>query len=304
MKPRDLFDMLLLAAIWGASFLFLRIASPALGPVMVAAGRVTGAALLLVPLVVMRGQAGAWHGKVWPLGVTAMLACVLPFLGLSQAARSLPAGLLSILNASTPIWGAVVGWLWVREPLPPLRLLGLGIGFGGVIWLIGQSAQISPHGDGDGAACALALGSTLLYAVAMHYNKHKLQGMSAMASSAGTLGMAALLLTLPALVLGPQPMAPGIDASWRAVPASAWLSLLALALGCTGWAYLLFYRLIDRIGPSQAMTVTFLIPAFGMLWSTLFLDETITLPMLMSTVAIVVGTCLSNLASRPRATEA
>ncbi len=295
MKPRDLFDMLLLAAIWGASFLFLRIASPALGPAMVAAGRVTGAALLLVPWVVMRGQAGAWHGKVWPLGVTAMLACVLPFLGLSQAARSLPAGLLSILNASTPIWGALVGWLWVREPLPPLRLLGLGIGFGGVIWLISHSAQVSLHGDG--VACALALGSALMYAVAMHYNKHKLQGMSALGSSAGTLGMAALMLAFPALALGPQPMHAATEARWQAVPASAWLSLLALALVCTGWAYLLFYRLIDRIGPSQAMTVTFLIPAFGMLWSALFLDETITLPMLMSTAAIAAGTWLSNRAA-------
>lgn len=292
MKPRDLFDMLLLAAIWGASFLFLRVASPALGPVVVAAGRVTGAALLLVPLVLMQGHAAAWRGRLRPLLVTALLACVLPFLGLSQAARSLPAGLLSILNASTPIWGAVVGWLWVREPLPPQRLLGLCIGFGGVIWLISQNTRVSLHGDG--VAVALAIGSTLMYATAMHYNKHQLQGMNALSSSTGTLGMAALVLALPALAMGPQPMAGGMDARWSTVPVNAWLSLLALALVCTGWAYVLFYRLIDRIGPSRAMTVTFLIPAFGMLWSALFLDETITPPMLMSTLAIVAGTWLSN----------
>lgn len=292
MKPRDLLDMLLLAAIWGASFLFLRMASPELGPVVVAAGRVAGAALLLVPLVLLRGQASAWRGKLGPLAVTAMLACVLPFLGLSQAARHLPAGLLSILNASTPIWGAIVGWIWVREPLSPLRLVGLGIGFSGVIWLISQSASVSLRGDG--VAVALALGSTLMYATAMHYNKHQLHGMPALANSAGTLAVGALVLAVPALALGPQPMSSGSHGSWQSVPAGAWLSLLALALLCTGWAYLLFYRLIDRIGPSRAMTVTFLIPAFGMLWSAIFLDEAITLPMLMSTLAIVVGTWLSN----------
>ncbi len=296
MKIRDLIDMLVLAAVWGASFLFLRIASPALGPVVVAAGRVSGAALILLPLVFMRGQAHEWKGRIKPLIITALLSSVLPFLGLSQASRSLPAGLLSILNATTPIWGALVGWLWVREPLPPARLLGLAVGFLGVIWLISQSADVNV--GGGGLAVALALGSTLMYAVAMHYNKQRLLGMTALSTSAGTLGMAALMLAGPAWLTGPNPSDGAASTSWQAVPTTAWLSLLALALLCTGLAYLLFYRLIDRIGPSRAMTVTFLIPAFGMLWSALFLHEAVTVPMLLSTAAIVVGTWLANRAAQ------
>lgn len=296
MKTRDLIDMLVLAAVWGASFLFLRIASPALGPVVVAAGRVSGAALILLPLVFMRGQAHEWKGRIKPLIITALLSSVLPFLGLSQASRSLPAGLLSILNATTPIWGALVGWVWVREPLPPARVVGLAVGFMGVIWLISQSADVNLAGGG--LAVGLALGSTLMYAVAMHYNKQRLQGMGALSTSAGTLTMAALMLAGPAWLTGPSPSDVAASTSWQAVPTSAWLSLLALALVCTGLAYLLFYRLIDRIGPSRAMTVTFLIPAFGMLWSALFLHEAVTAPMLLSTAAIVVGTWLANRAAQ------
>lgn len=294
MKPRDLIEMLFLAAVWGGSFLFLRVASPAIGPLGVAAFRVTGGAMLLLPLVVLHRETGALRRHVPQLVGAAVLSSILPFLGLSQASRSLPAGLLSILNATTPMWGALVGWLWAREKLSWLRALGLGMSFAGVALLASDGHQFSTEGAAGGAM--LALGSTLMYAFAVHYNKRFLSTLSPLSNSAGTLAMASALLLVPAIWVGPQPVhaAPQGVAGWAQVPGAAWAALLSLTVLCTGVAYLIFYRLIDRIGASRALTVTFLIPVFGMLWGALFLGERVTVMMTVSTAVILLGTWLSN----------
>lgn len=294
MKARDLFDLLILAAVWGASFLFLRVASPVVGPLGVAAVRVGGGALMLLPLVAMRGEMAALrrHGP-WLVGA-ALLSCILPFMGLSQASRSLPAGMLSILNATTPMWGALVGWLWAREKLAPKRALGLAMGFAGVALLAADASQFSAQGAHG--AVLLALGSTLTYAFAVHYNKRYLGTLTPLSNSAGTLAMASALLALPAWWVGPQPVRAEVGhmAVWADIPAAAWMALAALAILCTGLAYLIFYRLIERIGPNRALTVTFLIPVFGMLWGALFLDERVTVTMLLSTGIVLLGTWMSN----------
>jgi len=294
MKARDLFDLLILAAVWGASFLFLRIATPAVGPLGVAAVRVAGGALMLMPLVALGGEGAALRRHAPQLVGAALLSSILPFMGLSQASRSLPAGLLSILNATTPMWGALVGWLWAREKLAPVRALGLALGFAGVALLAADSSQL--QAPGALGAVALALGSTLMYAFAVHYNKRYLADLSPLANSAGTLAMASALLLGPALWIGPQPTVGLSEAAqgWLDIPGTAWQALLALTVLCTGLAYLIFYRLIERIGPSRALTVTFLIPVFGMLWGALFLDENVTMLMLLSTAIVLLGTWLSN----------
>jgi drug/metabolite transporter (DMT)-like permease len=304
MKTRDMFELLVLAAVWGGSFLFLRMAAPVIGPLGLAAFRVTGAALMLLPLVALRGELNAVR-RLWrPLIGAALLSSILPFLGLSQASRSLPAGLMSILNATTPMWGALVGWLWAGERLAAMRIMGLATGFAGVALLAADGSQVqSTHAYG---AVALSLGSTLMYAFAVHYNKKFLSGMSPLGVSAGTLVVAALLLGGPAFWIGPQPSTTIAHApsTWAEVPMNVWGALTALTVLCTGLAYVVFYRLIDRIGASRALTVTFLIPAFGMLWGTLFLHERVTPLMLMSTGVILLGTWLSNQSpSRPQAPD-
>ncbi|HRH18930.1 MAG TPA: DMT family transporter [Aquabacterium sp.] len=294
MRSADRLTLLLLAAVWGASFLFLRIAAPAVGPIALAALRGVGAALTLLPLVIWHGQLRAL-GAVWPtVLVSSLLSCVLPFIGLSWAAQSLPAGPLSVLNATTPMWGALVGWVWSREPLGVKRLSGLMLGTIGVIWLAedrsGLGSALPP------AAIAAALASTLMYAVAVHHSKKYLSGLPPLAVSAGLLSTTAAILIGPALWLGPQP-APGLDSTvreWADVPTSAWAALAGLATICTGVAYALFYRLIDRIGASRALNVAFLIPPFGMLWGFLWLDEPISVTMLISTAVILLGTLLST----------
>ncbi|MBI2731851.1 MAG: DMT family transporter, partial [Aquabacterium sp.] len=183
---------------------------------------------------------------------------------------------------------------WAREKLSWLRALGLGMSFAGVALLASDGHQFSTEGAAGGAA--LALGSTLMYAFAVHYNKRFLSTLSPLSNSAGTLAMASALLVVPAIWVGPQPVhaAPQGVAGWAQVPSAAWAALLTLTVLCTGVAYLIFYRLIDRIGASRALTVTFLIPVFGMMWGALFLGERVTVMMTVSTAVILLGTWLSN----------
>lgn len=309
MNPKDLLAMTVLAAIWGASFLFLRVASPALGPLVVAAGRVGLAAALLLPLAWQAGQARAMRQAMWHLAAASLLSCVLPFLALSRAAQTLPAGLMSILNAATPMWGALVGWVWAGEKLGRARMLGLLVGMAGVILLSADASSVMPIGQWHDTllACALMMSGTLMYAMSVHFNQRFLPGMSPMAISAGTMGWGGACLLAPALWTGPMPMAhAGIGlgthpATWSGVPLAAWWSLGGLGVLCTALAYVMFFRLIQRIGPSRALTVTFLIPVFGMLWGALWLGEAITPTMLLSTGIIAWGTWLSNRRPAPPA---
>ena len=302
MSPKDLLTMIALAAIWGASFLFLRVASPALGPLAVAARRVSLAAALLLPLAWQAGQGRAMRLSMWPLAASSLLSCVLPFLALSRAAQTLPAGLMSILNAATPMWGALVGWAWAGERLGRGRLFGLLVGLAGVILLSADASSVMPKGQWHETllACALLMAGTLMYALSVHFNQRFLPGMSPMAISAGTMGWGGMCLLAPALWAGPMPMAhagpnqAAAPAAWDGVPLSAWTSLGGLGVLCTALAYVMFFRLIQRIGPSRALTVTFLIPVFGMLWGALWLGEAIMPTMLVSTGIIAWGTWLSN----------
>ncbi|MBH1987253.1 MAG: DMT family transporter [Burkholderiales bacterium] len=293
MRSKDVFTLIALAAVWGASFLFLRVAAPVVGPVAVAAGRVSIAAVLLLPWVWRRRELGPlWH-QARPLAVAAFLACVLPALCLGEAARTLPAGLMSILNATTPMWGALIGWLWAKERLSRARLIGLISGLVGVAMLSIDQAHVMPQSALPDAlrASGLVLLATLSYAFSVHHAQRHLPTLSPLGISAGTMAISSLVLSGPALSLGPVGVPSG---SWLDTPHVVWWSLLALGAACTALAYVTFFRLIQRIGPSRALTVTFLIPVFGMLWGALLLNESITPLMMMSTAIIGWGTWLSN----------
>lgn len=294
MKPRDLAEMLVLAALWGGSFLFLRMASPVVGPLAVAAFRLIGALLLLWPLLLWQGQARQMVSHAPMLLLSGLLACVLPFLGFGQAARGLPAGVLSILNATAPLWTALVGWVWMRERLSAPTVAGLVMGLAGVVLLAADRTHVGSavaHG-----AVALALGSTLSYAIAIHHTKRYLSSLPPLSVTTGCMSAAGLMLVVPAWLSGPQPVPslPVRPETWTDIPHITWAALLGLALLCTGVAYLMFYRLVARVGPTRAMTVTFLIPVFGMLWGWLFLDEAITWSMLSGMAVILLGTLLST----------
>lgn len=293
MTFRDMLAMLALAAVWGGSFLFLHVAAPVVGPVGLAAFRVSSAALMLLPIVLLRRDGPQLLAYARPLLICGMLAFGLPFLCLSLAARHLPVGLMSILNATTPMWGAFVGWLWLRERMHLMRSLGLLLGLLGVALLTADKGAIPP-GSGSHWAVALMLCATLSYALSVHVARRHLHALSPLTNATGTLCMTVLVMIGPALWLGPQPVPPHTVQHWHEVPGTVWAALLALGIVCTGLAQIVFFRLIGRIGPNQALTVTFLIPVFGMLWGALFLGERITAWMLLSTVVIALGTWLAN----------
>ena len=294
MDVRNTLTMISLAAIWGGSFLFLRMAAPVVGPFVVAASRLCGAALLLLPLVVYRGDLSSIRRHRGALLLGGMLSSGLPFIGLSLAAKRLPAGLMSILNATTPMWGALIGWAWHGERLHPARMVGLGVGLAGVV-LLASGASASASDGFPLGAWALMLVSTMSYAFFAHYARTYLQSLNPISNTVGTLGLSGLVMLLPALYWGPHGAIHDVQVShWHEVPHITWLALSALSFVCTGLAYMVFYRLLDQIGPTRALTVTFLIPVFGMLWGALLLGEQVTTRMVASAGVIAAGTWLAN----------
>jgi drug/metabolite transporter (DMT)-like permease len=285
MKRRELIELVALAALWGASFLFMRMGAAEFGPVGLAAVRCGGASLLLLPWLVSRRRAPAlrshWRAIAW-LGIT---NSALPFVCFGLAALAIDAGLSSIFNAATPLWAALIASLWLRERLTATRWLGLAIGIGGVAWLVWDRAAFKAGDHGVSAALAIAacLVATVLYGYSANYAKKRLAGIPSMALAAGSQLSAALVLSLPAWWLWPS-VTPG---------AAAWTAAALLALLCTGLAYILYFRLIASAGATSASAVTFLIPPFAVLWGWMFLGETVTASMVAACAVILVGIALA-----------
>lgn len=280
-KSLDLGELLLLAAIWGASFLFMRLGAHEFGAIPLAALRVAGASLFLLPLLAAR-QGLAELRRDWrPLLVVGLLNSALPFALYSYAALSITAGLSSILNATTPLWGAVVAWAWLSQGLNASRMAGLALGFAGVVFLAWDQASFKPGGSGWAVlACLLA---TLCYGIAANFTKRFLSRCSPLTVATGSQFSAALLLAGPAVFFWP--------ASLPSAP--AWAAVAALALLCTGVAYILYFRLMQRIGPTNTIAVTFLIPGFAVVWGWLFLAEAFTWRMAGGCAIVLLGTALA-----------
>ena len=275
----SLVRLLALSALWGASFLFMRLGAPVLGPTLLIFLRVASAALFLAIVgAALRKPLDARRHALHYL-VLGLFNSALPFLLFAFAARTLSASLLSILNATAPIWGAVIGAVWTRSAVAPKALLGLALGVAGVALLVGFHP--SSLRDGAPAAIALALGATFSYGVATNYAKSA-KKVDPYANAHGSMWAAAVLLA-PAVPFAP---APG-----TATPA-IWLAVLALGIACSGIAYLLYFRLVADLGAASALTVTFLIPVFGVLWGHLFLGEPLGWNMALGALVVIVGTAL------------
>ena len=287
MRPADVAELFGLAALWGASFLLMRMGAGEFGPVALAAIRVTGAALLLVPLLAWRGQLGVMRRHWRPIIVVGLTNTALPFLCFSYAALSITAGMSSIFNAASPLFGALIARLWLGDRLTGARIAGLAIGFGGVLgmaWINGRF-----EAGGSGWAILACLVATLSYGFSPNYTKRALQGVAPLAIATGSQIAASLMLIGPAILWWPQQSPTPTD----------WLSAAVLAFACTGLAYILYFRLIANVGPSNAIAVTFLIPAFAVVWGWMFLGERITLPMVVGCAVILLGTALATGLLRP-----
>jgi drug/metabolite transporter (DMT)-like permease len=292
-----LVDFVLLAAIWGGSFLFTRLAVVEFGPMATAAGRVLVASAFLLPLTLLRGL-GPQLGQNWKAVFTiGALNSGAPFALFAFAVTTITTGLSAILNATVPLFGALVAWVWLKDRPAAARALGLVIGFAGVAMLAWDEASFKPASSGVAPAWAVlgCLLATLCYAVAASATKKHLKGLSPLVTATGSQLGAACGLVLPALWWRPDHL-PG---------STAWLALLVLGVVCTGLAYILYFRLIEETGPARALAVTFVVPVFAVLYGVLFLGEHVTAWMLLCAAVIVCGTSLSTgllrLAHRPTA---
>lgn len=279
MTPRHFLLLLLLAAIWGSSFMFMRIAVPQLGPAWMLGVRLFSAALFLLlvtrilsePLEVRRH----WRHFL----ILGVLNTALPFFAFSWASRELPAAMLAILNSTAPFWGVLVGVVWRGRALTARTLAGLACGMAGVSALVGL-------GSASGQAVSLlaagvCLGASLCYGIASNYAEFA-EKVPPFSNAHGSLWAAALLIT-PILLTFPLPT------QLSPVPVGA---ALALGILCSGVAYLLYYHLIATIGAPSTMTVGYLIPLWGVFWGWLFLGERIGWNTLLGAGLILTGTAL------------
>ena len=286
MKGRDRLELLLLAAVWGGSFLFMRVAAPACGASALSCVRVAVASVVLLPLLqwMQPGALAACRGRWGALTVVGLLNSALPFVCFSFAAQYLSGGLAAIFNATTPLWGALVARLWLGERLDGSRLLGLALGFAGVLGLAWDKASFKAGAQDTGLAVLACLAATLMYGIAANATRRWLTGVPALALATGSQMLATLALALPAALAWPA----------QPVGATAWGAALALGVLSTGVAYVMYFRLIAQVGPANATTVTYLVPLFAMLWGGLVLHEAVTPSMLAGGVVILLGTSLAT----------
>jgi len=283
MRPRDLGALLLLAALWGGSFLFIRLAAPALGPLALMDLRVllAGGALLVYAAIARRLPAWrSWWRRYLILGA---LNAAAPFTLIATAELRLTASLAAILNATTPLFTALVAAVWLKERVTAPKAAGLALGVVGVAVLVGWS-PLPPSG-----AVLLSVGASLLaalfYGLGGVYAKVAFGGVPPLALTIGQqMGASVCLLPFAALTLPAIRPAPGVLAA-----------VVALALLCTSLGYLLYFHLIRSVGPTKTLSVTFLVPVFGLLWSTLFLREPVGagtvagLAIILASVTLVTG---------------
>lgn len=280
MRPIDLIRLLSLAAIWGASFLFMRLIAPVLGPLWTAELRVGIAGIVMLGFMLVTRQAMQFRTNWREYLIIGGFNSALPAALYAYAALTLPAGYSAIVNATTPLWGALVGIAVLGETMTVRKACGLLIGVAGVALMVRLGpVTFTPQVLVAALACALA---TVCYAGSGAYSKLRSAGIPPALMATGSQLGAALVL-LPVLPLSPIRSAP--------TPTIV-LLVVILAVLCSAVAYFLYFRLLADIGPTRSLTVTFLIPLFALVWGALFLDEVINLTTLCGCALVVLATWL------------
>ena len=288
LQLKHLLLLLLLAAIWGASFLFARVSAPEFGPITFTSIRIGIAALALLPILFLKNH---WQILWENLGLIAFIAVLnsaLPFMLLAYTTLYLSAGVTSVLNSLVPIFSAVIAHYYLQDYLSRKQTIGLAIGITGVLILMSDKLAL---GNNTILPLGAAFLSGLSYAISANITKKKLSHVPPRVLAASSMFTAGILLIPFGILNWPEQM-PGVH---------AWMAVVAVAILSTAFAYLIFFWLIKEIGPTRTVSVTLIIPIFGIIWGALFLSESITLNIILGTVVILVGAYLSlalNLFSR------
>jgi drug/metabolite transporter (DMT)-like permease len=280
MRHTDLIRLIALAALWGGSFLLYRIVAPALGTILSAEARVAIAGIVLLGWQTVAGPRFAWRKDAKAIVVVGVFNSALPFALFGFAAHALPASYLAIINATSPLFGAVIGRVWLAEPLGTRRVAGVLAGLVGVAALVGLG-PVDVHAK-TLTACAACLVAAASYGFAGNYTRQLARPVPPTTMATGSQIAAAIAL-LPFLPIEPLP----------AMPTAGIIgATLILAIPCTSIAYLLYFRLIKDVGATRALTVTFLVPLFAVAWGWAILDENPTPRMALGAALVIAATWL------------
>ncbi len=282
MSSADTLRLILLSSLWGLSFIFMRVAAPEFGAVPLVLVRMGVGALLLMPLLVsLHYLRLIWQHK-GPLLLLGIINHVLPFSLLALATTRLEAGFTSLLNATTPIFTALIGALFFATAIQRQQYLGLALALLGVYVLSADRLDFSL--GGDGWFILAVLGATFCYGIAGNYSKTRLGHLPTRVLAAGSSAMSALVLFIPGFLLWPSdPISP-----------LAWGNALALAGLSTTLAFLLYFSLLTSAGATVASTVTFLVPVSALVWGYLLLGERLNVQIIAGMVLTLIGTAIAT----------
>lgn len=272
-------ELVLLGAIWGASFLFMRVAAKDFGPFALVEVRLALGALILLPFL-WRERHRFSRSLWWRIGAIAAINSALPFVLFAWAAERAPAGIGAISNSTAAMFTAILALIFFGERIQSRRAIGLVAGFIGVVVLAADKTA------GGSVLSAAIAGTTaaLLYGLGANLLRRYVPGLPAGAIASATLICASVLLLPVAIITWPS----------TPIPMLSWFSAAALGVLCTGIAYVLYYRLIYRIGAPRASTVTYLVPLFGVMWAWLLLGEALTPSMAIACALILGGVALGQ----------
>lgn len=282
MSSADTLRLILLSSLWGLSFIFMRVAVPEFGPIPLILVRMGVGALLLFPLLLGAGYLKlVWENKR-ELFLLGLVNHVLPFCLLALATTRLEAGFTSLINATTPIFTALIGALFFMTPVQRQQYIGLAIALLGVYILSANRLDFAL--GGDGWFILAVLGATFCYGIATNYSKTRLAHLPVRVLASGSVAMSALILLIPGLILWPS----------EPISALAWGNALGLAALSTTVAFLLYFGLISSAGATATSTVTFLVPVSALIWGFVLLGEVLTLQMLIGMVITLLGTAIAT----------
>ncbi|WP_016856066.1 DMT family transporter [Halomonas smyrnensis] len=282
MSPADTLRLILLSSLWGMSFIFMRVAVPEFGPVPLILVRMGVGALLMLPLLLGVRYLRLVRDNAGRLMLLGLVNHVLPFSLLALATTRLEAGFTSLINATTPLFTALLGALFFATPVSRRQYLGLALAFLGVYVLSADRLDFAL--GGDGWFILAVLGATFCYGIATNYSKTYLSHLPVRVLAAGSCAMSGLILLLPGLWLWPEAPISGLG----------WANGLALAAFSTTLAFLLYFGLIASAGATATSTVTFLVPVSALLWGYVLLDETLSLQILAGMAITLAGTAIAT----------
>jgi drug/metabolite transporter (DMT)-like permease len=276
---RNLILLVMLSAIWGASFLFIKVGVRELAPSVVVLGRLVVGTVFLLPLAGIRGGLGPLRGRMRTVAILGLVNNALPFWLLGFAEERIDSGLTAVIQAAAPIFTVLLAYrVDASQRVARGQLVGVGIGFVGVALLVGVQR-------GGGLVGALAVvGTALCYAFSVLFAGRFAAGIPPLQLSIGQLGAASLLVAPFGLA-----QLPGAMPGWRTLAAVGTLG----ALG-SGIAYLFYFALIQGAGASKAILVTYLVPAFALVYGSVFLHEHVTGRALVGLALILGGTTLAT----------